>query len=69
MLSEYLLMYKDKFFDNRNIKIAHVANDPLGIAFDVQIFHRTQVTTLLRKQLMPASSFKILRSGKALPKI
>ena len=70
MLSQYLLMQKDKFFDNRNIKIAHVANDPLGIAFNVTIFHRTQVITLLRNQVfaVPASSFMILRSGKVLPK-
>jgi hypothetical protein len=46
---------KDRFFDNRNIKIAHVETDPLGIAFNVKVFHRTQVTTLLRNQLIPFS--------------
>jgi len=52
-LSQYILDNKDKFFDNRNIKIAHVEGDPLGIAFNVKVFHRTQVTTLLRNQLIP----------------
>merc|ERR1711962_1447062 len=52
-LSQYILDNKDNFFDNRNIKIAHVEGDPLGIAFDVKVFHRTQVTTLLRNQLIP----------------
>jgi len=31
-LSQYILDNKDNFFDNRNIKIAHVEGDPLGIA-------------------------------------
>lgn len=52
-LSQYILDNKDRFFDDRNIKIAHVENDPLGIAFNVKAFHRTQVTTLLRNQLIP----------------
>jgi len=52
-LSQYILDNKDNFFDNRNIKIAHVEGDPLGIAFNVKVFHRTQVTTLLRNQLIP----------------
>ena len=43
-LSQYILDNKDRFFDDRNIKIAHVENDPLGIAFNVKAFHRTQVT-------------------------
>lgn len=43
-LSQYILDNKAKFFDDRNIKIAHVENDPLGKAFGVKAFHRTQVT-------------------------
>ena len=35
------------------MKIAHVEGDPLGIAFNVRVFHRTQVSTLLRNQLIP----------------
>ena len=52
-LSQYILDNKDRFFDDRNIKIAHVEQDILGIAFNVKAFHRTQVTTLLRNQLIP----------------
>ena len=67
LLSQYILLNKDKFFDNRNIKIADVSNDILGIAFNVTIFHRSQVMTLLRQQLLPISSFMTLRDGKIVP--
>ena len=43
-LSSYILTNKDKFFDERNIKVAICAGDPLGDAFGVKAFHRTQVT-------------------------
>lgn len=39
-------------FDQRNIKVALVANDPLGKAFNVKAFHRCQVTNFLRSQLI-----------------
>ena len=52
-LSRYILDNKDKFFDIRNIKVAHVEGDLLGAAFNVKVFHRTQVTTLMRAQLVP----------------
>lgn len=52
MLSDYILSNKEKFFDPRNIKVALVENDPLGIAFQVKSFHRCQVTSLLRKQIL-----------------
>jgi len=51
-LSQYILNNKKRFFDDRNIKVALVFNDELGKAFGVQAFHRTQVTNLLRKQLV-----------------
>lgn len=43
-LSQYILDNKDKFFDERNIRIANVSQDPLGEAFNVKVFHRSQVT-------------------------
>ena len=43
-LSTYILTYKEKLFDERNIKVALCAEDPLGKAFGVKAFHRTQVT-------------------------
>ena len=68
LLSQYILDNKDNFFDNRNIRMAHVTGDALGDAFEVDVFHRTQVTALLRKQLLPTSSpGMVLRSGRILP--
>lgn len=58
-LSQYILVNKERFFDDRNIKIAHVENDPLGVAFNVKAFHRSQVTHFLRKQLTPAAQNEI----------
>ncbi len=43
-LSHYILSRKEKFFDDRNIKVALCEGDPLGNAFGVRAFHRTQVT-------------------------
>ncbi len=51
-LSHYILDNKMRFFDDRNIKVALVDGDPLGVAFNVRAFHRTQVTSLLRSQLV-----------------
>lgn len=67
-LSQYILDHKDRFFDDRNIKIAHVENDLLGVAFNVKAFHRTQVTTLLRNQLIPqkdSNGFKSQNSQRS----
>lgn len=38
------MMKKEKFFDLRNIRIALVEDDPLGEAFGVKAFARSQVT-------------------------
>ena len=43
-LSHYILTRKERFFDDRNIKVALCDGDPLGVAFGVRAFHRTQVT-------------------------
>ena len=51
-LSHYILDNRMRFFDDRNIKVALVDGDPLGVAFRVRAFHRTQVTSLLRSQLV-----------------
>ena len=53
LLSNYITMKKNELFDPRNIKLALVRNDPLGEAFGVSAFHRTQVQALLRTQLIP----------------
>lgn len=56
LLSTYILSKKNDFFDARNISIAQVKGDPLEKAFDVGAFHRSQVTGLMRKQLIPAEA-------------
>jgi len=53
LLSAYIMANKDKFFDVRNNRVALVENDLLGKAFGVQAFARSQVTSLLRSQLIP----------------
>lgn len=55
LLSKYILARKEKFFDQRNIKLAMVENDKIGEAFGVKAFHRCQVNNLLRQQLLPYS--------------
>jgi len=55
LLSKYILSRKDDIFDPRNIKLALVANDPIGDAFGVKAFHRCQVNNLLRSQLIPVN--------------
>ena len=53
-LSTYILMNKDRFFDERNISLAMVKDDLLGEAFGgVRGFHRSQVVDLLLEQLKP----------------
>ena len=51
-LSEYILIHQNQFFDTRNVKIANIRDSLLSLAFGVELFHRTQVTALLRKQLI-----------------
>ena len=52
-LSQYILENQNQFFDGRNITVAHVGGSLLGQAFGVSVFHRSQITALLRKQLIP----------------
>ena len=56
LLSRYILLRKRRIFDSRNIKLALVADDPLGNALKVRSFHRSQVNYLLRRQLTPVNS-------------
>ena len=56
LLSKYILSKREAIFDKRNIKLALVENDPLGKAFGVTAFHRCQVNSLLRTQLIPFHS-------------
>jgi hypothetical protein len=51
-LSAYILENQYRFF-GEDTQLAIVGNDPLGRAFGVTSFHRTQVTGLLKQQLIP----------------
>jgi Zinc finger, C3HC4 type (RING finger)/SWIB/MDM2 domain len=53
ILSRYIMSNKNRFFDSRNIRVALVEDDQLGLAFGVKAFARSQVTSLLRAQLIP----------------
>merc|ERR1719367_883361 len=52
-LSEYILQNRYKFFDKRNHMVAICEGDILAEAFGVRAFHRSQVTNLLKAQLIP----------------
>ena len=43
LLSQYILIHKNDFFDYRNNKLVVCDGDPLGHAFNVRSFHRSQV--------------------------
>ena len=55
LLSSYILSKREEIFDKRDITIAIVKDDLLGIAFGVKAFHRNQLVSLLSKQLVPVS--------------
>jgi hypothetical protein len=56
-LSAYILHDRHRFFDERNIKVCNLPeNDPLAVAFALQHFHRTQVTSLLHSQIVSVVS-------------
>ena len=52
-LTKYIFINKDKFINLDNISIAHIKNDLLGLAFNMDYLHRTQVKTLIWNQLIP----------------
>ena len=53
LFSKYMLSKQDELFDDRNIRVALIQNDPLAAAFGMKSFHRCQVNILLRAQLIP----------------
>lgn len=52
-VSSYMLINRAKLLNIQNIRIAYVKDDLLGKAFQVDIFHRCQVTSLIRRQIHP----------------
>ena len=59
LLSKYIIARKDKLFDSRNMKIAHVKSDRLGVAFGVKAFHTCQIIKLLQSQLINSKDEQI----------
>ena len=53
LLSKYILQKKDKLFDHRNPELAIVKDDPIGIIFGVQAFHRSQTSDFVKEQIDP----------------
>ena len=53
LISRYLLEKRQTLFDDRNIRIANLTNDPLGEVLGVLACHKSQVTRLLQEQLIP----------------
>ena len=52
LLSMYILSSKDHLFDHRNTELALVDGDALGSAFGLMGFHRSQLTKLVKSQLI-----------------
>jgi len=46
-------------FDLRNIRVAHVHDDPLGKVFGVSAFSRSQISALIKTKIKP-----VRRSGR-----
>ena len=52
LFSKYMISKKDNILDPRNLTVAMVEDDPLGKAFKVGGFHRSQTRALLDQQLV-----------------
>jgi len=52
LFSKYIKSKKDNILDPRNLMVAMVEDDPLGKAFKVRGFHRSQARALLDRQLV-----------------
>ena len=52
-LSEYILTNRERFLDKGNVYVAIIKGDPLQAVFGVTAFHRCQVRSLLRNQIIP----------------
>ena len=52
LFSKYMISKRDYILDPRNVTVAMVEDDPLGKAFKVAGFHRSQVRALLDQQLV-----------------
>jgi hypothetical protein len=53
MFSRYILNNRENIFDKRNLKVAIIKNDPLGVVLGIDYFHRCQAASIIRSQLVP----------------
>ena len=53
LLSDYLLLRRNKLFDVRNIHVALLSSDPLSKSLGVLAFHQSQSATILMNKLTP----------------
>ena len=51
LLAKYICSRRDRIIDMRNPTVALVSKDPLGKAFGLQAFHRTQLHGLMLKHM------------------
>ena len=51
LLVKYIYHRQDKIIDLRNPTVALVSEDPLGEAFELQAFHRTQLRSLMLRHM------------------
>ena len=59
LLIGYILSKKTTLLDVRNITVALITGDPLEKVFRVAAFHRSQIYTLIRKQLVEESQLRL----------
>ena len=59
LLIGYILSKKTTLLDVRNITVALITGDPLEKVFRVAAFHRSQIHTLIRKQLVEESQLRL----------
>ena len=64
LFSKYMLSKQDELFDDRNIKVALIENDPLATALGMKSFHRCQANIILRAQLIPATPSSTTRQAE-----
>ena len=53
LFSRYILNNRENIFDKRNLKVAIIKNDPLGVVLGIDYFHRCQASSIIRSQLVP----------------
>ena len=63
-LACYIMARKEKFFDLRNIRTAHVKGDPLEEVFGVPTICRRQVPSLINSKLQPVNVTKKVRLAR-----